>query len=43
MNLMSNAAEAISGRGEVTVRTENRYLDQPIRGTIRYGRGIMWS
>jgi PAS domain S-box-containing protein len=32
MNLMSNAAEAISGRGEVTVRTENRYLDQPIHG-----------
>ncbi len=29
MNLLSNAAEAISGQGEVTLRTENRYLDQP--------------
>jgi two-component system, cell cycle sensor histidine kinase and response regulator CckA len=32
MNLVSNAAEAISGRGEVTIRTENCYLDTPIRG-----------
>jgi PAS domain S-box-containing protein len=32
MNLVSNAAEAISGRGEVTIRTENRYLDQSIQG-----------
>ena len=32
MNLVSNAAEAISGPGEVTIRTENRHLDQPIRG-----------
>jgi two-component system cell cycle sensor histidine kinase/response regulator CckA len=32
MNLVSNAAEAISGQGEVTIRTENRYLDKPIRG-----------
>jgi CheY-like chemotaxis protein len=32
MNLVSNAAESISGRGEVTIRTRNRYLDQPIRG-----------
>ena len=32
MNLTSNAAEAIADRGEVTVRTENRYLDQPVRG-----------
>ena len=32
MNLVSNAAEAISDQGEVTIRTENRYLDQPIRG-----------
>ncbi len=30
MNLVSNAAEAISGRGNVTVRTENRYLDHPL-------------
>jgi len=32
MNLVSNAAEAISGRGEVVIRTENRYLDRPILG-----------
>ena len=32
MNLVSNAAEAISGEGEVVIRTENRYLDQPILG-----------
>ena len=32
MNLVSNAAEAISGSGEVVIRTENRYLDRPIGG-----------
>ncbi len=32
MNLVSNAAEAISGPGEVTIRTENCYLDKPVRG-----------
>jgi PAS domain S-box-containing protein len=32
MNLMSNASEAISGRGEVMIRTENHCLDKPIRG-----------
>ena len=32
MNLLSNAAEAISGSGEVIVRTENRYLDRPVQG-----------
>lgn len=32
MNLVSNAAEAISGRGEVVIRTENRYLDRPLIG-----------
>ncbi|HNS57022.1 MAG TPA: response regulator, partial [Smithellaceae bacterium] len=32
MNLVSNALEAIPGRGEVIVRTENRYLDHPIKG-----------
>ncbi|MBN1827941.1 MAG: PAS domain S-box protein [Deltaproteobacteria bacterium] len=32
MNLVSNAAEAISGAGEVTLRTENRYVDRPLRG-----------
>jgi len=32
MNLLSNAAEAVSGFGEVTIRTGNRYLDMPVRG-----------
>jgi two-component system, cell cycle sensor histidine kinase and response regulator CckA len=32
MNLVSNAAESISGHGEVTIRTESRYLDKTIRG-----------
>lgn len=32
MNLVSNAAEAIAGQGEVMVCTENRYLDKPIQG-----------
>ena len=32
MNLVSNAAEAISGQGEVTIRTGNRYLDRTIQG-----------
>ena len=32
MNLVSNAAEAIVDHGAVTIRTENRYLDRPVRG-----------
>lgn len=32
MNLVSNAAEAISGGGEVTLRTENRHIDKPVPG-----------
>jgi PAS domain S-box-containing protein len=32
MNLISNAAEAISGGGEVMIRTENRYVDNAIHG-----------
>lgn len=32
MNLVSNAAESISGSGEVTIRTEGRYLDKPLKG-----------
>jgi PAS domain S-box-containing protein len=32
MNLLTNAAEAISGRGEVMIKTENRYLERPILG-----------
>jgi CheY-like chemotaxis protein len=32
MNLILNAVESIAGRGEVTVRTQNSYLDLPVRG-----------
>jgi len=32
MNLVANAAEAISGQGEVLMQTNNCYLDAPIRG-----------
>ncbi len=39
MNLVSNAAEAISGEGEVTIRTENRYLDKAVVGYDRVKEG----
>jgi|GEM_PF-3495517 len=32
LNLISNAAESISGRGDVTIGTERQYLDKPIHG-----------
>ncbi|NNK84112.1 MAG: PAS domain S-box protein, partial [Desulfobacterales bacterium] len=32
MNLVSNAAEAIEGSGNVIITTVNRYLDRPLRG-----------
>jgi signal transduction histidine kinase len=32
MNLLSNATEAIPGRGVVTISTRNQYLDRPIKG-----------
>jgi two-component system, cell cycle sensor histidine kinase and response regulator CckA len=32
MNLVGNAVEAISDRGKVTIKTESRYLDQPVHG-----------
>ena len=32
MNLVSNASEAIEGRGIVTISTMNRYVDRPLRG-----------
>lgn len=31
MNLISNAAEAIADGGDVTIRTENRCVEQPVR------------
>ncbi len=39
MNLVSNAVEAVSGEGEVTIRTENRYLDRPIHGYDEVNKG----
>ncbi|MGA3207658.1 MAG: PAS domain S-box protein [Syntrophales bacterium] len=32
MNLVSNASEAISGQGEVMIRTKSFYIDKPIGG-----------
>ena len=32
MNLVSNALEAVSGPGTIKIRTENRYLETPLRG-----------
>jgi two-component system cell cycle sensor histidine kinase/response regulator CckA len=32
MNLVSNAAEAVSSAGQIMIRTENCYLDKPIKG-----------
>jgi PAS domain S-box-containing protein len=32
MNLVSNAAEAITGRGNVTIKTMNQYMDRPLSG-----------
>jgi PAS domain S-box-containing protein len=32
MNLVLNAAEAITGPGEVIIKTENRYVEKPLRG-----------
>ena len=32
MNLVSNASEAIKGRGNVTISTANRYVDKPLNG-----------
>ncbi|HOW56354.1 MAG TPA: PAS domain S-box protein [Smithellaceae bacterium] len=39
MNLLSNAAEAIAGVGEVKVQTENRYVDRPLAGYEDMPRG----
>ncbi len=32
MNLVSNAAEAMTSGGEILIRTANRYLDRPVAG-----------
>lgn len=32
MNLISNAAEAMHGEGKISISTENRYIDLPLKG-----------
>jgi len=32
MNLVSNAAEAMTEGGTVSISTENRHIDRPVRG-----------
>ena len=39
MNLVINAAEALEGDGRVTVTTENRYVEQPLKGYDRVAKG----
>ncbi len=39
MNLVSNAAEAIEDRGNVTISSMNRYLDRPLKAYVDVNRG----
>jgi PAS domain S-box-containing protein len=39
MNLVSNAAEAIDGAGNVVLSTMNRYIDRPLKGYDRVNIG----
>ena len=39
MNLISNASESITNAGEVTISTENQYIDRPIRGYTDVAEG----
>jgi two-component system cell cycle sensor histidine kinase/response regulator CckA len=45
MNLIVNAAESISDQGEVAIRTENCYLDKPLKGydTMTEGEYVVVS
>ena len=44
-NLMSNAAEAINGRGKVTISTKNRYMDRLLKGysDVKLGEYVVLS
>ncbi|NQT61256.1 MAG: response regulator, partial [Bacteroidetes bacterium] len=39
MNLVSNAAEAITGKGTVKISSDHRYIDTPIRGYDKIEEG----
>jgi len=39
MNLISNAAEAIGGEGEIIISTRNQYIDEPIAENIHLKEG----
>jgi PAS domain S-box-containing protein len=39
MNLVSNAAEAMPHGGNISIRTENRYIDRPVRGYDHVAEG----
>ncbi|UCH00207.1 MAG: response regulator [Deltaproteobacteria bacterium] len=39
MNLVSNAAESMPGGGKVSISTQNRYIDGPIRGYDNVAEG----
>jgi PAS domain S-box-containing protein len=45
MNVIMNAAESMAHGGEIVVRTENRYLDRPVRGyeDVRIGDYVVLS
>jgi PAS domain S-box-containing protein len=39
MNMISNGAEAMPEGGEILIKTENRYLDSPVRGFEQIPKG----
>jgi len=45
MNLMNNAAEAMTDSGDITISTENIYIDKPIKGydTVKEGDYVVLS
>ena len=45
MNLITNAIEAIPGRGRVTITTANRYIDEPMSGydSVKVGEYVVLS